>query len=171
MTDSGHVAFIGMGTNLGDQRAYLRAALDAMDAWPHSAVTACSPLYRTAPVGYADQDWFLNRVARIRTALEPETLLTALQEVERSQGRERTGPRFGPRTLDLDILLFDDRILDIEALAIPHPRMDKRRFVLQPLCDIDATVRHPALGVPVGELLARLDPDDQPAERLEEGIS
>jgi 2-amino-4-hydroxy-6-hydroxymethyldihydropteridine diphosphokinase len=171
VTEPGHVVFIGMGSNLGDSRAHLRAALAAMGAWERAAVTGRSFPYRTAPVGYADQDWFLNMVVRIRTALEPEALLAALQSVERSRGRRRTGPRFGPRTLDLDILLFDDRILETGALAIPHPRMDKRRFVLQPLCDIDPTVRHPALGVSVRVLLDRLDPDDSPVERLEEEIS
>lgn len=167
MTATGHTAFIGFGANLGDKNAHLRAALAAMDSWEHTAITGQSALYRTAPVGYADQDWFLNMAVRVRTHLAPAELLAALQKVERSEGRDRSGPRFGPRTLDLDILLFGDQILETDSLVIPHPRMDKRRFVLQPLCDIDPTVCHPVLGVAVQDLLARLDPAEQPVERME----
>jgi 2-amino-4-hydroxy-6-hydroxymethyldihydropteridine diphosphokinase len=160
-----------MGTNLGDKVGHFRAALSEMESWDHSEITGRSALYRTAPVGYADQDWFLNMVVRLRTRMEPPELLTALQTVEHSEGRDRSGPRFGPRTLDLDILLFDDRILETEALTIPHPRMDKRRFVLRPLCDIDPTVCHPGLNAAVQALLDRLDPSEQPMERLESEVA
>ncbi|MFP4309723.1 MAG: 2-amino-4-hydroxy-6-hydroxymethyldihydropteridine diphosphokinase [Desulfococcaceae bacterium] len=156
-----------MGTNLGDKIGQLRAALSAMESWDQTEITGRSALYRTAPVGYADQDWFLNMAVRLRTRMEPSELLAALHTAEHSQGRDRSGPRFGPRTLDLDILLFDDRIVETEALTIPHPRMDKRRFVLRPLCDIDPTVCHPGLNATVRALLDRLDPSDQPMERLE----
>lgn len=156
-----------MGTNLGDKVGHFRAALSVMESWDHTEITGRSGLYRSAPVGYADQDCFLNMAVRLRTRLGPPELLAALQAVEHSQGRDRSGPRFGPRTLDLDILLFDDRILETKALTIPHPRMDKRRFVLRPLCDIDPTVSHPGLDATVRALLDRLDPSEQPVERLE----
>lgn len=166
MTRTGETAFIGLGANLGDKNAHLRAALAAMDSWAHTAITGRSALYRTAPVGYADQDWFLNMAVRVRTQLAPTELLAALQAVEHSEGRDRSGPRFGPRPLDLDILLFGDQILQTDHLVVPHPRMDKRRFVLQPLCDIDPTVCHPVLRVSVQALLGRLDPAEQPVEPM-----
>ncbi|MDR3717183.1 MAG: 2-amino-4-hydroxy-6-hydroxymethyldihydropteridine diphosphokinase [Bryobacteraceae bacterium] len=116
---------------------------------------AVSSLYRTEPVGYLDQDWFLNAVARIETRLSPREFLTRLLAIERDLGRVRT-VRNGPRTIDLDILLWGDLVLREDDLVIPHPRLQERLFVLEPLAEIAPGVCHPVLGIGIGECRARL---------------
>ena len=129
-------AFIALGTNLGDRRKFLRDALDAFDADDGStSLQAVSPLYETAPVGGPEQGHYLNLVIEIRTSLEPLDLLDRCLEIERGAGRERL-VRWGPRTLDADVLLIDDLQIDTERLTVPHPRMWDRRFVVEPLADI-----------------------------------
>jgi 2-amino-4-hydroxy-6-hydroxymethyldihydropteridine diphosphokinase len=118
-------------------------------------------MYRTEPVDYADQAWFLNCVIKIETGLTPGALLGRIQSVQRAAGRPEASVRFGPRLLDLDILLYDQLVLERPGLSIPHPRMHRRRFVLIPLCDIDPGIVHPRLGMDASSLLAALDEEGQ----------
>ncbi len=128
--------YIGLGANLADPRHQVEQALLELRGLPDSHLAAVSPLYCTAPVGPADQPDFINAVACLETALEPLALLSALQQIERHHGRIRTGRRWGPRTLDLDILLIAERVLDVPGLRVPHPHLQTRAFVLVPLADI-----------------------------------
>ncbi|WP_298210110.1 2-amino-4-hydroxy-6-hydroxymethyldihydropteridine diphosphokinase [Acidovorax sp.] len=134
MTAAPSAVFVGLGANLGDREAALRSALQAMAQWPGTRVVRVSPLYRSAPVDAGGPD-YLNAVAEIATTLTPEALLQALQSIEQSAGRERPY-RNAPRTLDLDILWFGDRVIDTPELTVPHPRMAERAFVLRPLADL-----------------------------------
>jgi len=148
--------YLGLGSNLGDRRRNLEAALDALRAHPQIAVTAVSSFLETEPVGGPPgQGRFLNAAAAIETDLSPGALLEELKRVERALGR-KPGPRWGPREIDLDILLCGDTILETGTLVIPHPRMRERRFVLEPLAEIAPTARDPATGRTVRELLASL---------------
>jgi 2-amino-4-hydroxy-6-hydroxymethyldihydropteridine diphosphokinase len=137
--DSGETApvdaAIGLGGNLGDRRGFIGRALAALAEQPGIRLVAVSALYETEPWGKTDQPRFLNAAARIATALPPRSLLAAAIAVERSLGRER-GERWGPRTIDLDILLYGDRTIDEPGLTVPHPRLTERPFVLAPLADV-----------------------------------
>ncbi len=146
---------------MGDKVENVKGAARAMDACRGIDLVRLSPLYRTEPVDFTDQAWFVNGVVLVRTTREPRELLAELARIENSAGRTRAGERFGPRTLDLDIILYDDLVLETPELTVPHPRMHKRCFVLKPLCDIDPTVNHPVLGVSVGELLGRIETTGQ----------
>ena len=139
------VAFVGLGANLAAPRRQLRAALDELARLPRTRVTAHSALYRSAPLGHLEQPDFINAVARLETGLEPEALWAALQGTERAHGRERRF-RDAPRTLDLDLLLYDDARIDSPALTVPHPRMHERAFVLLPLTEIEPEVQIPGRG-------------------------
>ncbi|MFZ0789027.1 MAG: 2-amino-4-hydroxy-6-hydroxymethyldihydropteridine diphosphokinase [Chromatiaceae bacterium] len=130
------VAYVGLGSNLSDPTAQVRQAINELDGLPESELLARSPLYRTAPVGPADQPDYVNAVVRIKTRLSPRGLLEALQAIERAHGRQREGTRWGPRTLDLDILLYGEERLAEPGLHIPHPEMGNRAFVLVPLADV-----------------------------------
>ena len=150
-------AFVGLGANLGDREATIRAALDLLAAEPEIEVVAVSRLRDTEPVGLTEQPRFLNGVAALETALPPRDLLGRLLAIERRLGRRREeGPRFGPRTIDLDLLLYEGAVVDEPGLAIPHPRLAERRFVLEPLADLDPSLEVPEQG-PVSKLLARLE--------------
>ncbi|MBD0290198.1 MAG: 2-amino-4-hydroxy-6-hydroxymethyldihydropteridine diphosphokinase [Thermoleophilia bacterium] len=129
-------AYIGLGSNLGNRRRYLERALARLDAEAGIDVVAVSSVRETDPVGYLEQPRFLNAVAALETTLSPRELLDALLGVERSLGRQRAGPRFGPRTIDLDLLLYGDEQVDEGALTVPHPRLAERRFVLEPLAEL-----------------------------------
>jgi 2-amino-4-hydroxy-6-hydroxymethyldihydropteridine diphosphokinase len=146
--------YLSFGSNLGDRGAAIRAALAALPAAVRGSVEAISRLYETAPWGVTDQPPFLNGVARISTPLAPAALLAALKRLEAAAGRH-AGPRWGPRPLDLDILLYDDLALATPTLTIPHPRLLERRFVLQPLADLWPPDR-PLLGAPLADHLARV---------------
>ena len=151
-----HTAYIGVGSNIGDKVENCRKGIAAMNGCEGCMVEAQSPLYETEPVHLECQDWFVNGAVRIRTALEPETLLERLKAIEHAMGRQPGEVRFGPRTLDLDILFYDDRILRTRLLQIPHPRLHQRRFVLRPLCKIAPELAHPVLGQTVDSLLSDL---------------
>lgn len=145
--------YIGIGGNLGDAAQQVRKAIAALDGISHTRCVAASSLYRTAPVGYTDQPDFINAVAELDTALEPHVLLDALQDVENRHGRERSF-KDAPRTLDLDVLLYDARTIDDARLIVPHPRMHERAFVLAPLVEIAPDCVIPGRG-PAAEWLAR----------------
>ncbi len=149
-------AYIGLGANLGNREETLRRALDLLDAREDSVVRAVSKFRETDPVGYLDQPPFLNGAARLETGLPPRELLAVLLDVERELGRDRSGPRFGPRTVDLDLLLYDEVELDEEGLTVPHPRLHERRFALEPLAELAPGLLIPGRGR-VKDLLARLD--------------
>jgi len=149
--------YLGLGSNLGDRRGNLEKALAALRRHPAIRVLAVSSFVETAPVGGPPgQGAYLNGAARIKTDLGPAALLEELKRLERSVGR-REGPRWGPRTLDLDILLYGDTVLETPDLVIPHPRLGERRFVLEPLAEIAPDVRDPITNLTVRKLLARLD--------------
>lgn len=148
--------YVGLGANLGDRETTLREALALLDAEPGVRVVAVSTFRETDPVGYLDQPRFLNGAAAIETQLAPRALLDLLLDVERRLGRTREGPRLGPRTVDLDLLLYADETVDEPGLAVPHPRLAGRRFALEPLADLDPGLAVPGQG-PLATLLARLD--------------
>lgn len=128
---------IGLGSNLGDREATLRAAIARVHALPMSAVLSVSRFHETVPVGPVAQGMFLNACAVVATGLEPLHFIYELQAIELAAGRDRTsGERWGPRTLDLDVLLWGDRQIDLPGLRVPHPRMHERRFVLAPLVEV-----------------------------------
>jgi 2-amino-4-hydroxy-6-hydroxymethyldihydropteridine diphosphokinase len=148
-------AFVALGANLEDPVQQIRRALSELDAIEHTRVTAASSLYRTAPVGYADQPDFINAVAKLQTGLSPRELLDALHAIENRHARKRS-MRNAPRTLDLDLLLYGRLVIREEELTLPHPRMHERAFVLMPLAEIapDAPVPGHA---PLSKLLAQVD--------------
>jgi 2-amino-4-hydroxy-6-hydroxymethyldihydropteridine diphosphokinase len=150
------LAYVALGSNLGDRAETIRAALAALDEQPGVRVAAVSSLIETDPVGYVDQPRFLNGAAALETTLEPRALLELLLAVERRFGRERAGvPAQGPRTLDLDLLLYGDTVLDEPGLRIPHPRLHERAFVLAPLAELDPSLEVPGIG-DIQSLLAGL---------------
>lgn len=162
-----NVAFISVGSNIGDKLRNCRNALAALTAGGMAVLKRQSHFYRTEPVDYAEQEWFVNAVVEIETAREPMMLLSELKSIETAAGRERGGVRFGPRLLDLDILLYDSVIFDSPELIIPHPRMHKRRFVLQPMCDINKKLIHPVLKMDMETLLAALPEYEQRIIRIQ----
>ncbi len=143
-------AYVGLGSNLGDREQAIRDAAECIGAVRLSAIR------ETEPWGYADQPRFLNAVAEIETDLGPQELLGHLLDVERDLGRTRgAGPRYGPRTIDLDLLLFGEEMVDEPGLTVPHPHLHERRFVLEPLVELDSTLLVPGQGA-VADLLAAL---------------
>lgn len=149
-------AYIGLGANLGDREATTRRALALLDATDGLDVAAVSSFRETEPVGLIDQPRFLNGAAALETALSPLDLLDRLLAVERALGRTRAGPRYGPRTIDLDLLLFGEERIDEPGLHVPHPRLHERRFALEPLLELDAGLVVPGRGS-VAALLAGLE--------------
>lgn len=149
-------AYVGLGANLGDREQNLSSALRALGSLPGVQVVAVSSFRETEPVGYADQPRFLNAAAALETSLTPRELLDSLLAVERSLGRTRTGPRYGPRTIDLDLLLYGDETVDEPGLSVPHPRLAERAFVLEPLAELDSSLVVPGSG-PLETLLQKLE--------------
>lgn len=140
-----HVAFVGLGSNLADPAAQVSQALDALNGLPQTRVLRRSSLYRSAPVGYLEQPDFVNAVAQLETELAPRALLDALLALEHECGRTREF-RNAPRTLDLDVLLYDDLVHHEHGLTVPHPQMHLRAFVLQPLLEIAPDCVIPGVG-------------------------
>jgi 2-amino-4-hydroxy-6-hydroxymethyldihydropteridine diphosphokinase len=130
------VAYIGLGSNLGNSVENLQSALKAIESHSQMVLNASSQFYSSSPMGPQDQPDYVNAVCRIKTSLQPQELLGTLQDIENNHGRERIGDRWGPRTLDLDILLYNDLILNTQNLTLPHYGMQEREFVLVPLFEI-----------------------------------
>ena len=152
-----HIVYLALGTNLGDRPDNLRAAIKAIS--PEIKVIVESKVYETPPWGYEDQPAFLNMAVKCETALDSESLLKRLKQLEVQLGREQSF-RWGPRLIDIDILFYDDLILESESLTIPHARLQERAFVLVPLADIASDFVHPVLKETIKELLASVDTDD-----------
>jgi 2-amino-4-hydroxy-6-hydroxymethyldihydropteridine diphosphokinase len=144
--------YLALGANLGDRLANLRLALARLQTL--ARLEEVSSLYETQPQGVSDQPLFLNAVCRVSTGLEPQALLRFLKNLEQEIGRRPGGERWGPRPIDLDILLYDDRVVDTPELTVPHPRLSERAFVLIPLCELAPQLRHPLLGKTMKDLLA-----------------
>jgi 2-amino-4-hydroxy-6-hydroxymethyldihydropteridine diphosphokinase len=148
-------AYLSLGSNLGDRAANLRTALAQLDAG--GRLLAVSALYETQPVDLPDQPWFLNCVAAIETDKTPRELLQLALQIEAAMGRLRMR-KHGPRNIDIDVVLFGDRVVDEPGLKIPHPAMHQRKFVLEPLVEIAPEARHPELKKTARELLTELPP-------------
>lgn len=161
-----HTVYISVGANLGDKLDNCRKGVRSLTQSRDVILQGQSRVYQTAPVDYTEQDWFINFVVKISTTLEPHALLKRIQKVQVQSGRVKDAIRFGPRLLDLDILLFDHLILNAPDLTIPHPRMHKRRFVLVPMCDIDPALLHPRLKRTMQSLLDGLDDPSQAIREL-----
>jgi 2-amino-4-hydroxy-6-hydroxymethyldihydropteridine diphosphokinase len=159
-----HIAYIGIGSNLGDKVYQCERAISEILRADQNKLLAKSSLFKTKPIGYTSQDWFINGVIKIETDLEPLELLQVLKDIESRLGRKESF-RWGPRTIDLDILLFDEEETEMEGLQIPHPRLQERQFVLIPLAEIDRSLIHPVLKKSIGELLENLK-EDQGVEKI-----
>jgi 2-amino-4-hydroxy-6-hydroxymethyldihydropteridine diphosphokinase len=147
-------AFVGIGSNLGDREAHLSRAIALLSAEDAIEVSGVSHIRETEPVGPVEQGPFLNAAVRVETELAPRELLDQLLDIERRMGRVRR-ERFGPRTIDLDLLLYGDEVVDEPGLTVPHPRLTERRFALEPLSDLDPSLTIPGSG-PISALLAEL---------------
>ncbi|OGP73412.1 MAG: 2-amino-4-hydroxy-6-hydroxymethyldihydropteridine diphosphokinase [Deltaproteobacteria bacterium RBG_16_49_23] len=160
----GHIVYIGIGSNLGDKIAHCEKAISEILNIDRHRLLSRSSLFKTRPIGYTAQDWFVNGVIKLESDLEPHDLFRALKDVESRLGRAETF-RWGPREIDLDILLYDDRIIQTENLQIPHPHMHERQFVLIPLVEIEPELIHPVLKKSVQNLLKEAK-EDQGVEKL-----
>lgn len=158
---SWHKAYLSVGSNMGDRKKYLEDGIEALKAHPLIKQVKVSELIETAPYGGVEQADFLNAAIGLETLMEPEELLEALHNIENSAGRERI-LRWGPRTLDLDILFFDQLVYESDTLVIPHPDLHNREFVLKPLSTIAPNYRHPLLGMTVSQELAELEKSSLP---------
>jgi 2-amino-4-hydroxy-6-hydroxymethyldihydropteridine diphosphokinase len=160
----GHIAYIGIGSNIGDKLKNCEKAILEILRLDRHKLLARSSLFRTQPMGYTSQDWFVNGVIKIETDLEAHELLRTLKTIESQLGGAKTF-RWGPRTLDLDVLFFDDVEIHTEELQIPHPLIQNRQFVLVPLAEIDRDLIHPTLKKTIQQLLSDLK-EDQGVEKL-----
>ncbi|MCK5310705.1 MAG: 2-amino-4-hydroxy-6-hydroxymethyldihydropteridine diphosphokinase [Desulfobacteraceae bacterium] len=147
---------ISLGSNLGNKKENLLSAIELLKEHAQIKIIDISPFYRTEPVDYLDQDWFVNAVLKAETTLEPENLLCVLKETEIKLKQGKKSIRFGPRIIDLDIIYYGEMIVNTKELVIPHPRMHKRCFVLKPLCDIETEIVHPVCKLKPNELLDEL---------------
>jgi 2-amino-4-hydroxy-6-hydroxymethyldihydropteridine diphosphokinase len=148
--------YLGLGSNIGDREAHLNGAVERLGV-EGIRVLRVSPLYETEPVDYTEQRWFLNLVVEAETGLFPMQLLSRTSKIERELGRIRGIPK-GPRTIDIDILLYANAVVRMTKLEIPHPRMGERRFVLAPLADLAPDLRHPVARLTIREMLAAAPP-------------
>ena len=140
------VVYVGLGSNLDDPVAQVRVGMTALGRLPHTRIEARSSFYASAPVGIQAQPDFINAACRLQTALEPDAFLRSLLDIEQAHGRVRHGEKGGPRTLDLDLLLFGAQVIHNEALTVPHPRLHERAFVLYPLSELDPDLEIPGQG-------------------------
>lgn len=160
----GYTAYIGIGSNAGDKVLNCETAISEILKIDQHRLLGRSSFFNTRPIGYTAQDWFVNSVIKIETDLEPIDLYRMLKTIEIRLGRKETF-RGGPRVIDLDLLLFDDRRIETEELQVPHPRFHERQFVLIPLSEIDPNLIHPILKKTVGELLEEIK-EDQGVEKI-----
>ncbi len=160
----GYTAYIGIGSNAGDKVLNCETAISEILKIDRHRLLGRSSFFNTRPIGYTAQDWFVNSVIKIETDLEPIDLYRMLKAIEIRLGRKETF-RGGPRVIDLDLLLFDDRRIETEELQVPHPRFHERQFVLIPLSEIDPNLIHPVLKKTVGELLKEIK-EDQGVEKI-----
>jgi 2-amino-4-hydroxy-6-hydroxymethyldihydropteridine diphosphokinase len=149
-------AYVGLGSNLGEREAMIREAVRRLAGMPETSLGRVSSLYDTDPVGELDQPNFLNAVAVLETELTARRLLWNLMLIERQLGRLRSSSRYGPRTIDLDLLFYGDQVIDEPELQLPHPEVASRAFVLVPLDELEPNLMHPVLGETTVNLLARL---------------
>jgi 2-amino-4-hydroxy-6-hydroxymethyldihydropteridine diphosphokinase len=156
-----HTAYVAAGSNIGNKLLNCKNGINALTRANKTIVKKWSKFYKTEPVHYKDQDWFVNCVVKIETILDPFELFHELKSIECDAGRVDTPIRFGPRILDLDIILYDDLVKNSDDLIIPHPRMHNRRFVLQPICDINSEIVHPVFKKNMQYLLDILDENEQ----------
>jgi len=146
--------YLGLGSNLGDKTAQCLRALKEISASTHNHIRAVSSLYKTEPIGYRNQDWFINCVAEVSTTLPPHPLQEFLHGIERLMGRKKT-VKMGPRIIDLDILFYGNEVVDEGGLIIPHPSLHERRFVLVPLAELAPDLRHPVFKTTIKDLLKK----------------
>jgi 2-amino-4-hydroxy-6-hydroxymethyldihydropteridine diphosphokinase len=156
-----HQVFVSVGSNLGDKIENCQKGINGLLADGGSVLVGSSSFYRTSPVDYKDQDWFVNLVVKIKTSLDPFELFDKIQDIQKAIGRKGNILRFGPRVIDLDIIFFDDLVIQTDILEIPHPRMHRRRFVLKPICDIEPSMMHPVMGKDMQSLLSNLKDSEQ----------
>ncbi|MCM2283394.1 MAG: 2-amino-4-hydroxy-6-hydroxymethyldihydropteridine diphosphokinase [Desulfobacula sp.] len=165
-----HQAYLSIGSNRGDKRKNLEEAINRLAGHERIKVLSISSFYMTEPQNFKDQDWFLNATLKINTELGPEDLLLVLKQLEKTLDKDGKAFRFGPRTIDLDIIYYDSLVLKTGSLEIPHPRMHERCFVLVPLCDIGPEEIHPVLKLRSDELLKKIERQDtQKVILLKEG--
>jgi 2-amino-4-hydroxy-6-hydroxymethyldihydropteridine diphosphokinase len=160
----GHTAYIGIGSNIGDKVHQCELAISEILKVDRHKLLAKSSLFKSKPIGYTSQDWFVNGVIKIETEMEPLDLFRVLRTIELKLGRTQTF-RWGPRSIDIDILFFDDKEVRTQELQIPHPRLHERQFVLIPLVEIDRDLLHPILKKTIGKLLEETK-EDQGVEKL-----
>ncbi|MBF0377532.1 MAG: 2-amino-4-hydroxy-6-hydroxymethyldihydropteridine diphosphokinase [Desulfamplus sp.] len=156
-----NTVFISIGSNMGDKYANCIMGIEHIKKLNETEIVDIANFYKTEPVDYKDQDWFINSVLKIKTTLEPEILMANLKNIEQRLGQYEKKVRFGPRIIDLDIIFYGDMVINRDNLTIPHPRMDKRCFVLKPLCDIAPEIIHPILGYSAKELLKEVEDDQE----------
>ncbi len=163
-------AYLSIGSNRGEKKKNLDEAINRLAGHERIKVVSVSSFYMTEPQNFKDQDWFLNAAVKIETELGPEDLLVVLKQLEKSLDKDGKAFRFGPRTIDLDIIYYDSLVLKTGALEIPHPRMHERCFVLVPLCDIGSEEIHPVLKLSADELLKKIERQEtQKVMLLKEG--
>jgi len=157
MKDTWFTAYLSIGSNKGEKKENLNQAIDCLSLHKMVRIIAVSSFYRTQPQNFEDQDWFVNAALKITTPADPKELLDILKLIERSLDIKGKAFRFGPRIIDLDIILFQNLVLNTDQLEIPHPRMHERCFVLRPLCDIGADAIHPVLNKTPKQLLKKIE--------------
>jgi 2-amino-4-hydroxy-6-hydroxymethyldihydropteridine diphosphokinase len=169
MSEKTNIAFIGIGANKGDRQKTCLKAVDAFYHWRQGKVMRASSLYETEPWGYKNQELFINCVIKIATALDAYHLLAFLQETEDFLGKQKDF-FWGPRTIDLDLLFFNDQIIDEPRLKVPHPLLHKRRFVLEPMCELDPDWVHPVFKKSIAALLQYSQNDDKVSKMSREAL-